>query len=251
MYKTSTDLRFIKNRAVLQRAFIDLTLEKQTTRISVKELTERAQVNRMTFYSHYDEVSDILLEFVDGITTHLIEKCREDNLRRESCGEFRKEPHKESFVSEVPSSTVGKLLRDATEMMQEEIEFYRLVAKDQHFELYRIQFRKAFATIFSEELHKCYALEEPEREIAAGMMASGVTYAYLDWLAGRYNAVSLDELLVFCERFISGTSYFAHISGKESDEAGSDESKPDGVEIREKNPVKNNQMKERYVSDRI
>ena len=65
MYRTSDEPRFAKKKQALQRAFIDLTLTKQTTRITVKELTEHAGVNRMTFYSHYDEVSDILREFVD------------------------------------------------------------------------------------------------------------------------------------------------------------------------------------------
>lgn len=186
MYKTSNDLRFIKNRDVLQRAFIDLTLEKQSTHITVKELTDRAQVNRMTFYSHYDEVTDILLEFVDGITAQLIEMRQEAN----------------------PPS-IRQLLLDATNMMQEEIEFYRLVAQDQHFELYRAQFRKAFTAIFTEELRAHTALDGVELEISAGMLASGITYAYLDWLAGAYGDLPLDELLVFCEHFISRIPYFA------------------------------------------
>lgn len=188
MYKTSNDLRFTKNRAALQRAFIDLTLEKRSTHITVKELTDRAGVNRMTFYSHYDEVADILLEYVDGMTAQLLEvrQNQETNL-----------------------PDIRQLLLDATAMMQEEIEFYRLVAQDQHFELYRAQFRKAFTIIFTEKLKKSTPLEGFDLDISAGMLASGITYAYLDWLAGNYGDLPLDELLMFCEQFISHIPYFA------------------------------------------
>lgn len=238
MYKTSTDLRFVKNRDVLQRAFIDLTLEKQTTRISVKEIIERAQVNRMTFYSHYDEVPDILLEFVDGLTSQLIEAHRikraqldtgaysstDEHQRTDGCQLASADYLADTLQSAgTPRSANGlqpadavqtpitpdikQLLLDATALMEEELEFYRLVAQDQHFELYRAQFRKAFTAIFSEELEHSSGLEETEREMMAGMVASGVTYAYLDWLANKYDDLPLDDLLRFCERFITCTLY--------------------------------------------
>lgn len=41
------------------------------------------------------------------------------------------------------------------------------------------------------------------------MVTSGITYAYLDWLAGRYGEMPLDDLLAFCERFIARTLYSA------------------------------------------
>lgn len=192
MYKTSDDLRFVKNRAVLQRAFIDLTLEKHATHISVKELTERAGVNRMTFYSHYDEVADVLLEFVDGLTAQLIETHRQGD----AC-------------PALSTAAIRQLLLDATALMEEELAFYKLVAKDQHFELYRAQFRKAFTAIFADELERTGEFEPVERDMMAGMVASGITYAYLDWLAGRYGEMPLDDLLAFCERFIARTLYSA------------------------------------------
>ena len=73
MYRTSDDLRFVKNREALQRAYIDLVKQKGSGNVSVKELTERARVNRMTFYSHYDTVGDILSEYVDEMTTQILD----------------------------------------------------------------------------------------------------------------------------------------------------------------------------------
>lgn len=177
MYKQSNDLRFIKNREALQRAFIDLTLEKRSTRITVKELSERADVNRMTFYLHYERVADILLELIDGMTAELI-ACQPKDARLD----------------------IETLLTNATVMMQAEIEFYRLAAQNDQFEFYRAQFRKGFEKIFAEELEQTTSLTGAELQLAAGMLASSLTYAYLDWLAGNYGELSLEDLITFCQQ---------------------------------------------------
>lgn len=181
MYSQSTDLRFVKNRTALQRAFIDLTLEKQSTRITVKELAERANVNRMTFYAHYDAVSDILLELLDEMTAELMEANIE--------------------VSGLKAD-VEALLKKATEMMREEIGFYQLVARNDGFEQYRAQFRHSFERIFRNMLDERCALQGPTRQLASDMLASSITYAYIDWLACKYEGLTLDELIAFCQKSI-------------------------------------------------
>lgn len=185
MYRQSSDLRFVRSRDSLQRAFIDLTLEKRSMNIAVKELADRAGVNRMTFYSHYDEVSDILREFLDDVTVRIMSSMRADGRTKEDGSEVR------------------ALLLAATSAMQDEMEFYRLVASDGGFELYRTQFREAFTIIFSNELARSTKLEGAELELIAGMIASAVTYAYLDWLSGKYGDLSIEELVPLCEKFVS------------------------------------------------
>ena len=51
MYKTSNDRRFKKNKKEIRRAFIDLVIEKGYDKLTISEITERADINRMTFYS--------------------------------------------------------------------------------------------------------------------------------------------------------------------------------------------------------
>ncbi len=62
MYKTSNDRRFLRNKKTFQQAFIDLVIEKEDTHFSIAELTRKADLNRMTFYAHYDIVEDVFLE---------------------------------------------------------------------------------------------------------------------------------------------------------------------------------------------
>ncbi len=56
----STDRRVRRTRAQLRRALTTLLAEKDLSGISVKELTDLADVNRGTFYCHYKDIFDML-----------------------------------------------------------------------------------------------------------------------------------------------------------------------------------------------
>ncbi|MGI6221574.1 MAG: TetR/AcrR family transcriptional regulator [Coriobacteriales bacterium] len=179
MYRTSNDLRFTKNREALQRAYIDLVKQKGTGSITVKELTERARVNRMTFYSHYDTVGDILSEYVDEMTAAILDA-------RGGSGD----------------AGIAALFETATDLMRQEIDFFRLVARDSSFEQFRSSFRTAFRRIFEEELGRVTELGGMRLTMTADMVASGVTYAYLDWLAGEFGDLPLEDMLTEFEQIL-------------------------------------------------
>ena len=84
-----------------------------------------------------------------------------------------------------------------------EIEFFRLVAQGEGFERFRSSFRAAFRRIFQEELQNRPGLDETRLALAADMVASGVTYAYLDWLAGEFGDLSLEDMLAFFEETVT------------------------------------------------
>lgn len=69
-----TDRRIRKTEQALQDAFVQLVQEKDVTQITVKELCERADINKSTFYLHYKDIYDLasrmkqhLLDNVYGI----------------------------------------------------------------------------------------------------------------------------------------------------------------------------------------
>jgi AcrR family transcriptional regulator len=59
--------KYFKSAGKMQEALIELLEEKEFDRITIKEICERAQVNRSTFYLHYDNVNDLLGETVEAI----------------------------------------------------------------------------------------------------------------------------------------------------------------------------------------
>lgn len=65
------DLRVIKTRASINNAFMTLFFEKDFDSISIKEITEYAQVGRKTFYLHYIDKYDLLDQIVSEKITEL------------------------------------------------------------------------------------------------------------------------------------------------------------------------------------
>ena len=55
-----TDARIIKSKAAIQTAFIELLEEKGFQKISASEIIQRADINRSTFYAHYNDKFDLM-----------------------------------------------------------------------------------------------------------------------------------------------------------------------------------------------
>ena len=55
-----TDRRIRKTKKILQDTLIELMNEKPIENITIKDLTERADLNRGTFYLHYQDIFDLL-----------------------------------------------------------------------------------------------------------------------------------------------------------------------------------------------
>lgn len=56
---TATDPRVRRTRKLLQDAFRELVHEKRFSAITVQDITERATVNRATFYAHYKDKEEL------------------------------------------------------------------------------------------------------------------------------------------------------------------------------------------------
>lgn len=54
------DLRFIKNEHLIQETFRNMIAETEYSKITIRELTERARINRKTFYLHYPSLDHLL-----------------------------------------------------------------------------------------------------------------------------------------------------------------------------------------------
>ena len=60
MRKEKQDLRYIKTEKAIQKAFHELLQEKTLQKITVKEIAERAEINKTTFYAHYETLPDLI-----------------------------------------------------------------------------------------------------------------------------------------------------------------------------------------------
>jgi len=76
------DRRIFRTREAIREALIDLIDEKGFESISIKDITDRANINRGTFYLHYHDKFDLL----DQTENEIIERMKEILLSEGSWG---------------------------------------------------------------------------------------------------------------------------------------------------------------------
>jgi len=73
------DRRTERTHKAIIEAFTSLILEKDFSEITVTEIANRAEINRKTFYSHYNCIEDVLDELQVEIADRLVEIYRKNN----------------------------------------------------------------------------------------------------------------------------------------------------------------------------
>jgi len=73
--ESKLDPRVIRTRKLLRQAFIDLVGEKGYWDITIQDITDRATLNRVTFYLHYDNKEDLLVHTTNYILDDLMKRA--------------------------------------------------------------------------------------------------------------------------------------------------------------------------------
>lgn len=82
------DLRIEKTRACIVNAFIALRSKKPLEKITVKELCEKAVINKSTFYSHYADLYELSDSLETEVVSSIINSLAHPEYLFEKPGEF-------------------------------------------------------------------------------------------------------------------------------------------------------------------
>ncbi len=82
------DLRVKRTQKNIREAFFRLRKKKNLDKISVKELSEKAMINKATFYLHYKDVYDLSEKLENELIASMIDEVRSYDLRK-GRSEFR------------------------------------------------------------------------------------------------------------------------------------------------------------------
>lgn len=81
------DLRVIKTRKLIYQTLLELMKEKTFEEIKVSDICSKAMINRSTFYAHYEDKYELLVDFLSNLKEEfaheLNENCKENLSIRE------------------------------------------------------------------------------------------------------------------------------------------------------------------------
>jgi AcrR family transcriptional regulator len=106
------DLRVRRTRKLLQKALLEAASEKGFSHVTVRDIAERAMVNRATFYRHYEDKYDLLTNYIEELSMLIDTGEGESSLGNEIAQSL-----------DVPPPGLVKVLRH----MQANADFYRVM----------------------------------------------------------------------------------------------------------------------------
>ena len=65
------DLRVKKTKRLIRNTFLELAQKKPIEKITIRELAEKAEISKPTFYAHYDTIYDLLDELEDEVINNI------------------------------------------------------------------------------------------------------------------------------------------------------------------------------------
>jgi len=158
----SNDPRVRRTRRTLREALISLILEKDFASISIKEVTERADVAYITFFRHYESLDQLLMEILDDGLKDLM--TRIDTLAKQS----------EASSLE----TEGRLI---FEYVEQKAELFRILFKSQSVTRVRKKVLRNIAAIFQKS---CLPLARSGNPTATAILSNHIAtslLALIEW----------------------------------------------------------------------
>ena len=74
-----TDLRVIKTKNLIYNTLIELMKDKTFEEIKVSDICNKALINRSTFYSHYEDKYDVLVDFINSLKDEFVTELNKNS----------------------------------------------------------------------------------------------------------------------------------------------------------------------------
>ena len=164
--KIMRDRRVTRTKKAIQNAYLDLLNKKGTEKITISDIAREADIDRKTFYLHYNSTEDIIREFAE-------EKTRELLARLTLRSFFTLSFDKKIFAKE------------ANNMLREHLDFCRMIAQNPSLGFFWNEVQDVAVQILSDIYKRHSRLPESDLKIQVSFFVAGAMYVYQRWLRGE------------------------------------------------------------------
>lgn len=169
-----TDRRVLRTKKNIRQAFLHLLSEKSLSQITVKELSDLADINRKTFYMYYSNIEDIFAELEDELVLKLVHVFEKELFQKEMFDSY-------SFFENLNRTIL------------EDIDLYRILNHSDLLPHLIQRAKNALIEVFFRK-YNISADSDNERYILyAEYAASGILSMYTKWFSRDFH-MSLEEL---------------------------------------------------------
>ena len=197
MAEQKTNRRVQQTKTALREALIDLTGEKPLADITVTDLCARADINRSTFYLHYQGVHALLGEIEEQIIARI----------------------EEQLVQTPSLQTLNALVNFLKHVRQSprEIRLLYTLVGEQGDPLFVRRLQKLTYDAFQRGwAHRMPAASESHKRLTFSFIVPGVISVLSAWVHGDMPDIPAEEVVALLESIIENgvNGVYEHISGK-------------------------------------
>ena len=142
------DRRVLRTKKAIQNAYLDLLKKKGTEKITISDIAREADIDRKTFYLHYDSTEDIIREYAEEKTKELLARLT-----------------LKSFFT-----------------LSFHLDFCRMVAQNPSLGFFWNEVQDVAVQILSEIYKRHSRLPESDLKIQVSFFVAGAMYVYQRWL---------------------------------------------------------------------
>lgn len=166
----------LRSQRGIRDAFVALAMERGDGRITVSDICRVADINRTTFYAHYDSLEDLEAKlwvgYFDGFTQWLSAELEQDFLEDPLPGLNR----------------LSKIIEDTKDL------FIVFGARKTEERLRDVDKEGGFGMAVRDALLKATGPLPAERMVCFDFVSSAMLNVYYTWMIGQYGDLSIDKL---------------------------------------------------------
>ncbi|VDG17871.1 TetR/AcrR family transcriptional regulator [Lactiplantibacillus mudanjiangensis] len=183
----TTDRRVLRTRHALRQAFRDLAVTHQYHDITVKQLTAVANINRKTFYLHYDSIDDLAASFSHESSQEILKIINQQDLRT-------------SF------SHSGSIFDQLDYFYHQNKEFYRVVLTSDDYSFLSRRVQNEVARGLTKNIQVTYQLSQADAFLCASFLIHNMLTFFRLYFTNQLDFTPAE----FKDRLISLNSYGVH-----------------------------------------
>lgn len=186
------DKRIVKSKKAMKEALLALMQENDFKEISISDIVRLADLNRGTFYKHYQFKEDLLSEIIDEVITDLVDSFRD--------------PYKNKEVLEVDKLTTSAI--KIFDHVSKYSNFYALIVQTNALVGFQQKFCNVLKDLTLNDITDSLPNVKIDRELHASYQAYAILGLIIEWVNGgfKYSSSYMAEQLLQIIKLSSSTS---------------------------------------------
>lgn len=173
------DKRVIKTKDRIIDAFLSLIKVKPSNKITVSEITKIADIERKTFYLHYNSIEDVYSDIENKISIEL-------------------ENEANKYIDN-PNYQIKNLYYNLNTVINNNFSFFKSIATNDSYYFFLHSFENILSKIIIKIINKILHVDTKNVKYYANFFTAGIIKLYTSWLKGETD-LTLDELTIILTR---------------------------------------------------